>query len=314
MPVTSGFFNSKNGDRTYNTEQISRYFDKLIGSGVIPVPGNALQVMSANNGMNIQIMAGRGFVDCHWLDNSTIHTMTLDPADVVLSRIDAVVMRLDTSEAVRNLTIEIKKGTYSNTPTAPEMTRNEYVREYCLAHISVPKMTEVVTQSLITDTRANSNICGWVVALIDTVDTSSLFLQWQDAYATYYDTMTSLFEEWFTNKQNDFAAWFAQLSQELSVGAYIQEHRRTYNNTEEITSMTVGLEQYDPDNGDLLEVHVNGIYLTNGVDYTVTGTGADALITFVSSKRAGQDFEVKVFKSVLGTRHLVEVDPLPEVQ
>lgn len=45
MTITSGFFNSRGGDRKYNAEQMSRYFDKLITSGVFPNPSTQLQVV-----------------------------------------------------------------------------------------------------------------------------------------------------------------------------------------------------------------------------------------------------------------------------
>lgn len=47
MAVTYGFFNSVNGDRTYNADQISDYFLKLISNGVFATPSNAMQVQAS---------------------------------------------------------------------------------------------------------------------------------------------------------------------------------------------------------------------------------------------------------------------------
>jgi hypothetical protein len=282
---------------------MSRYFDKIIGSGVVPVPATALQVME-HSGMRVGVMEGRGFVDCHWLDNDSLEVMELDAADAVLNRIDAVVMRLDYTEDVRDLTLEIKKGTPAQEPTAPTMERSEYVQEYCLATIYIGARVTEIKQMNITDTRANSNVCGWVVALIDTVDTSSLFLQWQDAYSTYYNVMTAAFEEWFNNKQNDFAAWFSELTTNLLVGAYIQEYKRGVNLTETVETLEVGIEAYDQNAGDLIEVLVNGFVLEYDKEYSV----ANGVIIFANSLTAGNDVTIIIRKSVLGTKYLVETD------
>ena len=51
MSITSGFFNSVNGDRTYNADQMSTYFKGLIGSGVYENVGGALQVLAGIAGL-----------------------------------------------------------------------------------------------------------------------------------------------------------------------------------------------------------------------------------------------------------------------
>jgi hypothetical protein len=278
---------------------MGKYLDKLIGSGVIPVPSSALQVV-ANSGMKIGVMAGRGFVDCHWLDNDSLEVLELPAADAVLNRIDAVIMRLNVTEDVRNLTLEIKKGTPSQNPTAPDMERSEYLKEYCLATIYVGARVTEVKQVNITDTRANTNVCGWVVALIDTVDTSTLFLQWQDAYEVFYNLSTTAFNEWFTNKKNDFAAWFGSLTEDLSVHAYIQEYSRNFTLTETVNNLNVGIAEYQPNSDDLVEVIVNGFVLTQGKEYTVLND----VILLSNSLTAGNDVNIIVRKCPLGTKNL----------
>lgn len=199
MAVTSGFFNSINGDRKYNARQIGMYLGKLVCSGVFPNPSTNLQVTAAG-GMAVQVWPGRGMADCHWMDNDSMYTVFLDDADLVLDRIDAVVMRLDESDDVRDVSIAVKKGTPASSPEAPAMKRTEKVEEYCLAQIYVPKIkddgTQEIFQANITDTRADTEICGWVTSLIEQVDTHTLFLQWQDAYQRYYDESTVEFETW----------------------------------------------------------------------------------------------------------------------
>lgn len=128
MAITSGFFNSVNGDRKYNAEQINEFFGQLISSGVLPNPSTNLQVQ-AKSGMTVQVLAGKGFIDSHWLKNDSPAELTIDTADSVLNRIDVIIMKLDLNTDARSITIEVKKGTAASTPTAPVMTRTTAVKE-----------------------------------------------------------------------------------------------------------------------------------------------------------------------------------------
>lgn len=67
MAITSGFFNSVNGDRVYNAREISMYFDGLISDGVYESVGGKLQVTATGLGMQVTVAAGRAIIDCQWL-------------------------------------------------------------------------------------------------------------------------------------------------------------------------------------------------------------------------------------------------------
>lgn len=100
MTVTSGFFNSQNGDRKYNSEEMSTLFDGLINDGVYETIYNKFAV-SANNGMTIQVDTGRGWFDHAWVLNDSILLLEVDPAEVLFDRIDAVVVDVDHTAAMR---------------------------------------------------------------------------------------------------------------------------------------------------------------------------------------------------------------------
>lgn len=207
MAITSGFFNSINGDRKYNARQIGRYLGSLVSSGVFPNPSTNLQVL-AGEGMAIQVSPGKAFIDCHWLENDSAYTIILDDADMVLDRIDAAVMRLDENDDARSVDIAVKKGEPSSDPQPPRMVREDKVQEYCLATIRVRKMkddgTQEIAQADIADTRADTEACGWVTGLIDQVDTHTLFLQWQDAYGRFYADSEAEFNAWMEGIREQF--------------------------------------------------------------------------------------------------------------
>ena len=299
MAITSGFFNSVNGDRKYNAEQMSMYFDKLISSGVFPNPSTNLQVIAAG-GMTVNVLPGRGIIDCRWLNNDANEPLTLEASDVLLNRIDAVVMVLDLNESVRNCHIRIKKGAPATTPTAPTMERSDYVKEYCLAQIYVGALAEEITQANVTDTRANTNICGWVTSLIEQVDTTTLFLQWQAAYEAYYRQSTNTFEE-----------WFAQVRDTLQASVMIKRFMSAYTTTEEGEKVIpIGVDRY-AFGVDFLNVYINGLRLIEADEYTIN---ADGTITLALGVYAGTPILFEVYKIVDSEEVWSAVDMLEDAQ
>lgn len=209
MTISSGFFNSVNGDRLYNAADMNMPYKKLISNGVIPETSSSLQVM-AGNGLTVNVQSGSGLFGDGWCYNNAPISLTVDSAHPTLDRIDLVVMRRDDNEDVRNTGVFIKKGTPASVPRAPEIERSTYIKEYALAEIYVSKQVTEITQSKITDTRADTTRCGWTTSLINQVDTSTLFAQWQVAYEEQYAENTAIFEKWWESVkkvlQNDESA------------------------------------------------------------------------------------------------------------
>lgn len=197
---TYGFFNSVNGDRTYNAEQMSHIFEGLITDGVYESVGNKLAVQP-NSGMVIQIATGRGWFDKRWVNNDAPYTMTVEASDVTLNRYVAVCIRVDSTNAVRTAVPYLKYSDFATTPTKPTMTRTATIKEYCLAYVYIPAKATAISAQNIEDTRFNTSLCGWVTGLITQVSTSTLFEQWQALFEGFMTQETADFNEWFENLQ-----------------------------------------------------------------------------------------------------------------
>lgn len=187
---TSGFFNSVNGDRVYNAQQMSAIFEGLITDGIYESVGNKMAVQP-NSGMTIQIGTGRGWFAKHWVSNDSEYLTTLEASDVTLNRYCAVCVRVDDRDSGRTAQPYLKYSEFATTPVKPTMTRTETVNEYCLAYIYIKAGAEEITAADIEDTRGNESLCGWVTGLIEQLSTATLFEQWQ-----------ALFENWFYNLQD----------------------------------------------------------------------------------------------------------------
>lgn len=162
-----GFFNAvatADGkyDRSYLAEDFAGYFSSFIVNGVFKELGDKLEV-TINSGMSIKVKSGVAWINGYRYENDNDLTFTLENADGTLSRIDSVVVRLDITN--REIKIHVKKGSLSTSPIVPAITRNNDVYELQLATVRVSANTAVLTQSMITDKRADKNMCGWVTAV-----------------------------------------------------------------------------------------------------------------------------------------------------
>lgn len=191
---TSGFFNSVNGDRLYNADQMSAIFNGLITDGVYMSVGDRLAVQP-NSGMTIQIGSGRGWFAQRWVDNTTPHLLTLEAADVTLNRWAAICIKVDTTDAERKAEPYIKYSEYATAPVKPVMTRTDAVNEYCLAYVYLRAGATAVRNTDIEDTRADANLCGWVTGLIEQLDSTTLWTQWTETFNDWFNGLQDMINE-----------------------------------------------------------------------------------------------------------------------
>ena len=292
MSITYGFFNSLNGDRKYDADQMSEYFDGLVSNGVYENVGGALQVLASEN-MEVNVSTGRAIINSKWLKNDAVLTLNISQSHPTLDRYTAVVARLDIAN--RLMTISTKDGTPASEPLKPTMQNDSLAVELCLAYILVKAAATSISQVYIEDMRS-SNLCGWVTGLIEQVDTSTLFLQYQTAYEEYYSNMTAAFDNWFSS-----------LTEQLNVNTYIQRFTKSvtigtssfppYDVT--TNEIELDMEGYIYDSTDIFHVYVNGLNENNyifevyqNVPWITIPADADGTKVFIEVLKSKVGFEV----------------------
>jgi len=188
----SAFFNSVNNDRVYNAQSFAEYFASFIANGVFPNPSNNLQVF-AYDGFQLKVSPGKAWINGYFYVNDDDLYITLDLPDAVLSRIDAVVLRY--SLADRNIKVAVKKGAFSSSPTPPTLQRDASIYELCLAQVYVAAGATSITQADITDTRLSTELCGIVHAVVDQVDTQTLWEQYESEFYTWFYGIQDILDE-----------------------------------------------------------------------------------------------------------------------
>jgi hypothetical protein len=137
MTVKYGFYDSLNGDRLYNANDINTFFEGIFSDGVFEFVGNGLKVEPNPGSMSVLVRDGRAWFNNTWIRNTATLTLPITPSHMVLDRIDLVILEFDSSITVRENSIKVLTGTPSATPIPPVLANTSTLHQYALAHIYV---------------------------------------------------------------------------------------------------------------------------------------------------------------------------------
>lgn len=218
MALTYGFYNSQNGDRTYDAADISSIFDGILNDGVFMSIGDAF-IVSAANGMQVTVGSGRAWFDHTWTYNSVASLHTIEPAEIFLNRLDTVVLEINASEEVRANSIKVIKGTPASSPIASALINTELVHQYPLANVYVGANVTKIIPGNITN-RVGTAACPLSTGILETLDSAPLLAQWNSAF-------TVLSQDWvgqMAEQQNDFngrqitiQAWYDLVKDDITL-------------------------------------------------------------------------------------------------
>lgn len=286
--VNCGFFDSINEDRLYSADEMNRPYKRIITNGVFATPKGTpstdLQVVSANNGMEILVNTGDGLFADKWFESAIPIVITVPSNTDLVPRRDSVIIQVDKRTVGRKGNIVYRAGTPDSNPMPPDIGTVENVIEYRLANIYVAPSANFIGNDAITDLRGSSE-CPWITSLIDQVDTSQLYNQWATAYQKYYDDETQAFN-----------AFMESLTQQLSVNTNIIMSESHYTSTEEVTEIPINITGFNQEK-DVLMVFVNRLRATPGIDYTISTDNSK--ITLTKSIVANQSVNFLTLKSVV---------------
>ena len=213
MSVTYGFYNSLNGDRKYDATQISSMFDGLIIDGIFASIGTAF-VVKADTGNTVNVGVGKAWFNRTWTLNDAILPLEAPISEVLLDRIDAVVIEVDTSEAVRANSIKFVQGTPSSQPVRPTMASSETLHQYPLCYIYRAAGSTEITQADITN-MVGTEETPFITGILQTISLDELLGQWEDEL----DQFVASEQADFTNRMNDvmdeYDDWFNQMKADL---------------------------------------------------------------------------------------------------
>lgn len=194
MAELYSFFNSKDHDRKYNAKRWADYFAPLFKSGVF---NGDLQV-TANDNMTVTIGTGYAWIDGYAYHLTEPITVDLETASGNMNRIDNIKIRLDlTNRWIKHAEDTGNYHSEAAVPKDPEITAT--VHDLIIARVSVAAGTTAITQDMITDTRMDSTVCGWVCGAVDQIKFEQITAQFNAFFAKYQSDIQAEYAEYLTN-------------------------------------------------------------------------------------------------------------------
>lgn len=185
-------------DRNYNADDISDWLAVVWENGVVK---DGLKV-EASSGMNINVNTGRAAIKGKAYINRSIKSFTLTANGTGATRYDYIVLKYDNNMSAREIKLELRTGNGS-IPTASNLNRTGNVYELMLAYIAVAASATTISQSNITDTREDKDVCGWFTAVKGYEDYYDAAMQVHESVKTMSTAGVTLITDLPSNLYND---------------------------------------------------------------------------------------------------------------
>lgn len=185
MPVTSGFYNSVNGDRTYDAEQFGSLFDGIISDGIFPNVGNKFYTRPTGSGMSVYVGSGKAWINRRWVENSGDEQLTIEGANATLDRYDIVCIVVDNNKAVRSAKFQVVKGTPAQSPLPPSLPSGNGIKSMAIAQIKVVKNSRSIAAEDVVNLAGTGN-SQYIGGPATTIDLTALQAQLRGEFDTWF--------------------------------------------------------------------------------------------------------------------------------
>lgn len=299
MAVTYGFYNALNHDRLYDAIQMSSIFDGIIRDGIFSTIGTSMTVTAPEDGLYVNVGPGRAWFNHTWTLNDTEYPVEAEEAEVVLDRIDAVILEVNSAAEVRANSIKFLKGTPASEPVKPTLTHNAEVNQYALAYVRIRAGQSTIFQADV-ENAVGTDETPFVSGLMQQVSIENLILQWEAEFDDHFETwrnvneaefevwssdMQDEYNRWILNQVNTYQTWFAGIQAEAGddideVMAWFQHMKDQISEDaairlqEEIDDLALAAEK-----GSVVMVHTINQTL-HGRTCTITQDGQSRTATF----------------------------------
>ncbi len=286
MSVTFGFYNSVNHDRRYNALQMSSIFDGIIKDGIFMSIGKAM-IVKAASGMTVNVGEGRAWFNHTWTLNDSELPVRLEASELILNRIDTVILDIDQRDSVRANSIIVIKGTPASNPVAPTLIKSADHNQYPLCNILVKAGVTEITQSNITNL-VGTGSCPFITGVLETIDIEDLISKWENQWTEFYNTQTSdmqftadawkkqwndwftvqtaaatgAIDDWMRGRQSDFDYWWSQIRAVLDSDVAANLAQRVFKLEENFGVLATEFKVYH----NLLDSNKDAIQDSNGGD------------------------------------------------
>ena len=242
MAFSYGFYNSLNGDRKYDSEDLSRMFDGIIYDGVIGAVGDTFAV-KAGTGNTVNVSSGRAWFNHTWTYNDAPMPISCGSAAVLLDRYDAIVLEVNAASDMRKNSIKVVTGTEASNPVKPAMENTEFVHQYPLAYILRKAGSSSISQSQIENAVGTSE-CPICTGVLKSLNIDQQMAQWN-----------AQFDEWFQSAKDTLSGDVA--------GNLLNKIEKAEDKIPYMYTATLSVNNW---------IRSSGTYYSNGYIYKQTAT------------------------------------------
>lgn len=242
MAFSYGFYNSLNGDRKYDSEDLSRMFDGIIYDGVIGAVGDTFAV-KAGTGNTVNVSSGRAWFNHTWTYNDAPMPINCGSAAVLLDRYDAIVLEVNAASDVRKNSIKVVTGTEASNPVKPTMENTEFVHQYPLAYILRKAGSSSISQSQI-ENAVGTEACPICTGVLKSLNVEQMMAQWE-----------AQFDEWFQSTKDTLSGDVA--------GNLLNKIEKAEDKIPYMYTATLSVNNW---------IRSSGTYYSNGYIYKQTAT------------------------------------------
>lgn len=190
-------------DREYDDGDFARFYAGLFTNGVSLTTDDSLRVSTnPTGGMRVQVGSGAGFIDGRSYFNSTAIALSIPVASSTQERVDSIVLHMD--KGLREIKLMVKNG-------STIVNRTNDIYELQLATIRVPRNASNITADLITDKRADNDVCGYSTPF-EKIDVQGLEEQYNALLQAVLDEMSQFVEDEKESFETDLEAYLNQMN------------------------------------------------------------------------------------------------------
>lgn len=211
--ISFGFYDSINHDRRYNAIQFGSLFDGILRDGIFMSIGSCFRVIPAED-MMVLVGPGRAWFNHTWTLNDAPLPVDIPQSEVLLNRIDAIVLDINSNQASRTNDVIVVKGTPSKTPKRPTLINNSTRHQYPLAYISVRAGITSIRAADITS-MIGTSATPYVTGILDTVNIDALLDQWKDQWEEFFEKQTLDMETTNAFWKKEWKLWYEAQTSEI---------------------------------------------------------------------------------------------------
>ena len=191
-------------------------FDGIIQDGIYMHIGEKFIVKASTEANTVLVSTGRAWLHHTWNYNDADAPLVGEAPELIMDRIDAVVIDVWANDDVRTNQLKWVAGAPAASPARPTLIDDDENAHWQipLAYVRRRAMSTTIAQADITN-MVGSTECPFVTGVLETMDINALLLQWQNQWAQFVANYEDTATDWFEEQQEDFSDYYAEFKTQL---------------------------------------------------------------------------------------------------